>query len=961
MIYTFYSFKGGVGRSMALANIAEVLYRQGLNVLIVDFDLEAPGLERYFEVDGAQHSPDIVVSKRGVMDLLVSYKNLRSLPVLSLPNSAPTTTETEASAAHDEFPFPVEPLSNFIVPIYEKETRSRAASKTGSLKRRGSLSIIPAGRRDGEEFARYAERVRGFGWDDFFANWDGELFFDWFRKEASEAADVVLIDSRTGVTEMSGVCTYQLADVVVMFVAPNHQNLNGIQMMATSLANPQLIEEGRRGRPLAQLFVPSRVESGEGKKLNAFAERYNQVLGRMLPTSLKFESGAFIDLKIPYLPYYAFIEDVAVRESDRPAAADMVKAFEKITTFLAQLAPPSSEIYRLYQTDENNRVIPIEQLIKIAEDFYARFLPDEREVIQRAFVRLVRLAQPGDGTGDVRLSVNLKDFDRETQRIVRSLADSHLVTIEPGRQPGDEVAQLADEALITKWERLEDWLSEDRDFLLWRQQIRANIAEWETHKRRRDRLLKGSRLKAARQWEQTRLNDLNVSEVFYINKSEQDQKLRWRTIALVVLILSLLAAYPINKAYKSYKNARQDEQQKAQQQRETDAAKAFEAGNSALRDAHNPEKAADREDNYNKAIAFYTQAINLNSNYADAYFKRGSVFLGQGTYGQAIDDFSKVLSLTPASTAAYLNRGIARMNNGDNDNAIADYNRAIELNPVSAEFYLNRGIAFMNKGDADHAIIDYSKAIQLAPNSAEAYFYRGNAYETKAQTDNALADYDQSLNLNPDYAEAHYARGNYYLKKGDAKSTDNAIADYSAALKGMPQNAKVHYSLGNAYIKKGDKKNAAAYLKSALTYSQDKNLNVEIGQKLLELGISNVSSARVFISLEYNDTKDFDTVSNVGIALRNKGYNIKDTKIANGETYGDVRFFSSDDQQTAEKIAQAVRDRLAKDGIFLSMQCNYYGKLYPNVRPGSFEVWFPSLPEGKKTQSAEPKLKARRR
>src|SRR5215207_8752525 len=47
-IVTFYSYKGGVGRSMAVANIAVLLARRGLKVLAVDFDLEAPGLERYF-------------------------------------------------------------------------------------------------------------------------------------------------------------------------------------------------------------------------------------------------------------------------------------------------------------------------------------------------------------------------------------------------------------------------------------------------------------------------------------------------------------------------------------------------------------------------------------------------------------------------------------------------------------------------------------------------------------------------------------------------------------------------------------------------------------------------------------------------------------------------------------------------------------------------------------------------
>ena len=51
MILTLYSFKGGVGRSMALANLAELYYQRGLRVLIIDFDLEAPGLERFFELN----------------------------------------------------------------------------------------------------------------------------------------------------------------------------------------------------------------------------------------------------------------------------------------------------------------------------------------------------------------------------------------------------------------------------------------------------------------------------------------------------------------------------------------------------------------------------------------------------------------------------------------------------------------------------------------------------------------------------------------------------------------------------------------------------------------------------------------------------------------------------------------------------------------------------------------------
>ena len=55
-VITFYSFKGGVGRSMALANIAALCAQRGKTVLALDFDFEAPGLHRYFLKPG-RHTP----------------------------------------------------------------------------------------------------------------------------------------------------------------------------------------------------------------------------------------------------------------------------------------------------------------------------------------------------------------------------------------------------------------------------------------------------------------------------------------------------------------------------------------------------------------------------------------------------------------------------------------------------------------------------------------------------------------------------------------------------------------------------------------------------------------------------------------------------------------------------------------------------------------------------------------
>ena len=69
-VVTFYSFKGGTGRTMALANIAWILASNGKKVLVVDWDLDSPGLHRYFHpfLDPAK-----VAATPGIIELITDY------------------------------------------------------------------------------------------------------------------------------------------------------------------------------------------------------------------------------------------------------------------------------------------------------------------------------------------------------------------------------------------------------------------------------------------------------------------------------------------------------------------------------------------------------------------------------------------------------------------------------------------------------------------------------------------------------------------------------------------------------------------------------------------------------------------------------------------------------------------------------------------------------------------------
>lgn len=326
MIFTFFSYKGGVGRSMALANIAELYYRKGLSVLMIDWDLEAPGLENYFlerEAASASHSHP------GLAEMLQDYKIFMSNP------DNGTKNETFS-------PLP-EGISPYCFEIQPKNDRG------------AKISLLPAGRRDDQYVGDYTEFVRTFDWLDFYKTWNGNSFFEWFRVQVEQLADVVLIDSRTGLSEMGGVCTYQLADAVVMFCAPYRQSVEGTLEMANRLLADEFQQARERAkRPLSVVVIPSRVEDRvEGGSLGKFKENFLARFGtpepwvKFIPEIDPSDSwGEFLwNLKIPHVPYYAFDEKIAVQDS-LTIGDDLRKAYQQIGLLLQWMAPKDSKLSR---------------------------------------------------------------------------------------------------------------------------------------------------------------------------------------------------------------------------------------------------------------------------------------------------------------------------------------------------------------------------------------------------------------------------------------------------------------------------------------------------------------------------------------------------------------------------------------------------------------------------------------
>lgn len=118
---------------------------------------------------------------------------------------------------------------------------------------------------------------------------------------------------------------------------------------------------------------------------------------------------------------------------------------------------------------------------------------------------------------------------------------------------------------------------------------------------------------------------------------------------------------------------------------------------------------------FEKAVTYYTKAIELNPRHLKAYFNRGFAYDRLQQYEKAIEDYSRALEVDSKNSFAYYNRGISLDKMERFDDAIYNFSMAITLLPTNADFYHNRGFAFRKKQEIEKAVSDYSKAIELNP------------------------------------------------------------------------------------------------------------------------------------------------------------------------------------------------------------------------------------------------------
>jgi uncharacterized protein YgiM (DUF1202 family) len=322
---------------MALANVGALLARWGNQVLLVDWDIEAAGIERYFETSTASLR-EARAATPGIVDLIDRQSTGKRLDWHDCLLKA--------------YPFGAD------YPLY----------------------ILSAG----QDNSDYVPRFQSLDWVQMFEMHQLGAYLEELRNQWISEFDFILVDSRTGITDIGGICTVYLPDIVVLFFTTNRQSLDGVIDVMTRAASARNRLPFDRSK-LVAIPVPARDESRtEYEEALKWRKIFSDELASYYQDWLPYNKGPediLQLLRIPYIPYWSFGERLPVAEEGTSDPTSLGYAYASLAKLI---------VNRLSWQETSDKTI------KISGDVVAEIVKDQSSnvVIGKNIVQLGSLQLP---------------------------------------------------------------------------------------------------------------------------------------------------------------------------------------------------------------------------------------------------------------------------------------------------------------------------------------------------------------------------------------------------------------------------------------------------------------------------------------------------------------------------------------------------------------------------------------
>ena len=311
------------------------------------------------------------------------------------------------------------------------------------------------------------------------------------------------------------------------------------------------------------------------------------------------------------------------------------------------------------------------------------------------------------------------------------------------------------------------------------------------------------------------------------------------------------------------------------------------------------------------AIKEFVSAVNLNSNFYEAYNAMGVATLRLGNKKDAQELFNVALQIKPDFAPAYDNLGNIALSENNLDEAEKNYmlalkhnthnptsmyhmgqveakrknyskaltwiNHSLHINPISSPALTLQGELYLKQGNQAAAINSFKKAITVKPENSRPYIDLADVYEKRADSEFAMETLKTAIVINPGYREGIFRVANMSL---ETKKYNQALDYYSRLLGDAQYNDEAIIGLANTYYEMAkDQADSETY-----TTNKDAYLAYEYVDKAIEktpndlkLHLAKLKLARITHQMPMS-------TDSLNYIIQSAGNNVMDSVIK-GEAY----------------------------------------------------------------------------